>query len=147
MRAYAHIKGWTTAVQKSETGEIVSKKAFGGGHCGCSMSSFLWFQPTDRWCFFCLQDWSKLPKNDPLYLAMEKQYGAFNGGKCPAGTSHWFTHECSWTKGRVHYTEADEFNWPNLHGCGGKFVPWAKGATKLIEFQGRWTAEEQEQCG
>ena len=90
--------------------------------CGLYQASWLWYQPDLHYFkFYCHSAWANLDPQDPCYIAMAKIYGEHNGGTCPKG---WMS--------RYGEPSVQESNWPN-DGCGGRFYPWKRGASKVIE--------------
>jgi len=79
-------------------------------HCGIYMPSFYWLQMPGRWKFACAIQWAVVQEQMPQAYA-----------------------EMEKSYG------ADKTIWPQP-GCGAKFVPWARGASKVIEFlaDGQW---------
>ena len=86
-----------------------------GGECGIYMPSKMWYNVPGRSRFFCRVGYKQMAE-DPQFKDMMKKMSDTYG--------------------------PDMDRWPQP-GCGAKFVPYARGCSKAVEFQlasGQWYA-------
>ena len=85
------------------------------GTCGLCIPAKLWEQPdAEQWKFLCGVDWEK------LLLAAEKNPEDEKPSK--------------WVSALAEEHGNDLKDWPRI-GCNAKFVPWARGPSKALQFR------------
>ena len=78
--------------------------------CGIFMPSGYWWQDGNKWKYYCKLNWPRLKEMNPkAYDKWEEKFG-------PLTMDQW-----------------GYWSWPSPC-CGAKFIPWARGASKVLEF-------------
>ena len=91
--------------------DICRARLAGGETCGCFMSAEVWNRPTSQYRFYCNLNWKQAENEDPwMYQQNAKIFNK---------------------DGRTGHS-----TWPTF-GCGSRFQPWARGASKLVEIRNK----------
>ena len=86
--------------------DICQAKEASGRTCGCFMMADLWKKLPDKWRFYCRTDWDRQRERDRTAYIMNAAY----------------------------FGEEDNSKWPKF-GCGARFIPFARGASKLVQME------------
>ena len=83
--------------------------------CGITMPAAFWSRPNKNgWRFYCRMDWEVLV-----------QAGAWDGAP---------DHVKMWAANMVEAYGRNWKSWPQI-GCGARFIPWARGASIILELK------------